>query len=52
MKIRPMRADLFHEDRQTEEWTYMTKLKSFRNFAKGAAIVEQHISPSADTKFK
>jgi hypothetical protein len=52
MKIHPMRAEVFHEDRQTEEWTYMTKLTSFRNFAKAAAIVEQHILLSADTKFK
>jgi len=28
-------------DRRTEEWAYMTKLKSFRNFAKTPDIAEQ-----------
>jgi len=40
MKIHPVRAELFHEDRQTEEWTYMTKLTTFRNFAKTPAIID------------
>jgi len=34
MKIRPVRADLFHADRRTDGWTDMTKLKlAFLRFA-------------------
>jgi hypothetical protein len=52
MKIHPVIAELFHEDRRTEEWMYMTKLTAFRNFAEAPEIVQQHISPGADTIFK
>jgi len=35
MKIRPVGAELFHEDRQTDGQTDMTKpIVVFRNFAK------------------
>jgi len=35
MKIRPVRVELFHADRQTDRQTDMTKLMvAFRNFAK------------------
>ena len=34
MKIRPVAAELFHVDGQTDGWTDMTKLiVAFRNFA-------------------
>jgi len=34
MKIRPVRAQLFHTDGRTEGQTYMTKqIVAFRNFA-------------------
>ena len=34
-KIRPVRAELSHADRQTDRWTNVTKLMvAFRNFAK------------------
>jgi hypothetical protein len=37
MKIRPLGAQLFHTDRQTDRQTDMTKLiVTFRNFAKSA----------------
>ena len=48
MKIRPVGAAVFHEDRRTEEWAYMTKLTAFRNFSKTLGIIEQPISPSSD----
>jgi len=34
MKIRPVGAELFHADRQTDSWTDMTELIAhFQNFA-------------------
>jgi len=37
MKICPVRAELFHSDRWTEEQTELTKLiVAFRDFAKSA----------------
>jgi hypothetical protein len=37
MKIHPVGAEMFLEDRQADRWTDMTKLiVTFRNFAKSA----------------
>jgi hypothetical protein len=42
MKIRPVGAELFHADRQTDERTDMTKLTvAFRNFAKASNKCDQ-----------
>jgi len=43
VKIRQLAAELFHEDRQTDRQTDMTKLRvTFRNLANAPKMNKQH----------